>query len=347
MSIINIFAPSWEIQDSYGRIACELAGGLANRGYLVNKFGDGAPDIPIHPALGGIFLGYPTQYDSYWYPLASFGHRIAITMFESTKLLDGWANALNKCSAVIVPAEFLNDIFRDNGIVSDIHAHPLGVSSEFLTHNMRRCNSGKPITFFAIVDRGVRKGGFKALEAFNRAFGEDMNYRLVLKSREEGALSGFNLLNENVEIIAADYSNEELADLYHRCDVMIFPTCGEGFGLPPREFAGTGGIALATAWGGTADNLREWGIPLPYSMETAWADKVWYGKQGDWASVDVDVLAKTLRLIANNIQIFAEDAVQSAKFVRETYQWSSFVDGVEQVWKQVSQPEVQYASISN
>lgn len=337
MSIINIFAPNWEIQDSYGRIACELASGLEQRGYLVNKFGDHALQQPIHPTVGGLFLGYPTQFSEYGFPLAKLGNRIAITMFESTKLLDGWSEALNTCDAVIVPANFLVDVFKSSGVTSEIHVQPLGISEEFSIHNMRQYEADQPITFLAIVDRGVRKGGFKALEAFHRAFGDDMNYRLVLKSRAIGALENLNLLNPNVETIAADYSNEEMADLYRRCDVMIFPTCGEGFGLPPREFAATGGIALATDWGGTADDLREWGVPLPYSMCPAWIDKSkWYGKQGEWASVDVDDLTRTLRLVADNILEFAEKTVLAGEFARETYQWNSFIDGVESIWKETA-----------
>lgn len=343
MSIINIFAPNWEVQDSYGRIASELADGLSARGYYVNPFGYGAQNKPIQIATGGLFLGYPTQFNSYAYALNQVGPRLAITMFESTKLLDGWAEQLNQCDAVVVPAQFLVDVFQANGVKTAIEVHPLGISSDFLTHDLRVADPERPLTFLAIVDRGLRKGGWKALEAFSRAFGEDERYRLVLKSRKDGTLARFKIANRNVETIAEDYSNAEMAQLYRRCDAMIFPSCGEGFGLPPREFAATGGLALATHWGGTADDIEQWGIPLPYRMTTAWADKVWYGKQGTWASVDVDELAHILQSLANNFEAFTERVSDASAFVAEQYSWSAFVDAIESIWKRISAKEIVYA----
>ena len=335
---INIFSPNWEVQDSYGRIACELASGFEQRGYHVNKFGDGISGL-IRPALGGLYLGYPTLfeefYDDQFGVFATKGKRVAITMFESTVLPDEWVEPLNKCDAIVLPAKFLIDIFRDNGVKTALHVQALGISKEFSIHNMRSMRTD-PFTFLAIADRGIRKGWGKAIEAFLKAFGDDENYRLILKCREQGALSNLSLTNTNIDIIAEDLSNEEMADLYRSCDAMIFPSCGEGFGLPPREFAATGGIAIATNWGGTADDIRKWGIPIPYSMQTAWEDKhIWFGKMGDWADVAVQDLATTLKFITNNRQLCFEDAIKSAEFVQGKYQWSAFVDGVEKVWLQV------------
>ena len=349
-SVINIFSPNWETQDSYGRIALELKKGFEAKGYHVNPFGDNAPITVLQPAWGGLFLGYPTLYKDFERQIlfAEFGQRVAITMFESTKLLDGWTENLNRCAAVIVPAQFLVNVFRSNCVKAPLHVLPLGVSSEFISKpRLRTLSPKRPLTFLAIADRGARKAWDKALFAFEEAFGDDMRYKLILKSRKPS----FSIANPNIEQIGRDMSNEQLAKLYRRADVMIFPSCGEGFGLPPREFAATGGIALATNWGGTADALQMWGVELPFKLETAWRDnRKWYGKQGQWANVNQNELVAKLRRVADYFDNFAEDAMKAAKFVAEQYQWSCFVDGVETVWQAAIKPqkpieikEVQYA----
>jgi glycosyltransferase involved in cell wall biosynthesis len=348
-SAINIFSPNWVTQDSYGRLAEELALGFEAKGYHVNRFGDGAPDKQvIRPTFGGLFLGYPTlfqkHYEQTWGVLATMGPRVAITMFESTKLLPGWAEGLNHCNAVIIPSQFLVRAFRENGVKAPLHVFPLGVSQEFLAEpTLRTFSPSKPLTFLAIHDRGERKGGNAALFAFEEAFGDDMRYKLILKSRK----IPFSLSNPNVEQIGEDLSNAELAALYKRADVMIFPSRGEGFGLPPREFAATGGIAMATSWGGTADALQMWGVELPYKMATAWRDKrEWYGKLGNWAEVPQEEIVVRLGLIADYFEYFAKNAMKASAFVAQEYQWSKFADSVESVWKKVSEAkpkEVKYA----
>lgn len=339
--IINIFSPAWEVQDSYGRIATELANGFRLRGYHVNYFGDGAPSDSKLPATGGIFLGYPTDFDSYGYPMGQVGSRLAITMFESTKLPDGWSDALNRCQHVIVPASFLVDVFQDNGVDAPVSVVPLGITDEFLRNRKR--SRGQKLTFLAIADRGHRKAWKKVAHAFVTAFEDSDKHELILKCRQGGVLDSFTIKNDNIHAIAEDYSNSQMAALYLSADVMIFPTCGEGFGLPPREFAATGGISLATNWGGTADDLREWGVPLSYNKIDAWADNPeWYQQMGKWASVDVNDLANTLRMVDSDFELFADDAINSAEFVRETYQWSHFVGAVADEWSKMM--EVQHAN---
>jgi glycosyltransferase involved in cell wall biosynthesis len=342
---INIFSPNWAVQDSYGRLAVELALGFEQRGYHVNRFGDGAPEHQaIRPTFGGLFLGYPTLFKRFYSEkygaFANMGPKLAVTMFESTKLPHDWKDNLNRCGAVVVPASFLKPVFRKSGVKAPIHVLPLGVSQEFIQARLRTLSSERPLTFLAIADRGERKASSKAIHAFVQAFGDDMRFKLILKSRHKG----FTLTNPNIERVVGDLSNAEMAELYQKADVMIFPSCGEGFGLPPREFAATGGISLATNWGGTADALREWGIMLPAKMGDAWRDKRdWYKKLGQWAEIDHDTLVLKLRLISNYFEYFAQQAFdQAAPFVAENYQWGQFAGGVEAIWRKVS--EVKYAS---
>src|SRR5688572_6590264 len=103
MSTITVYAPGhFDYADSYGLIACQLARHLTRLGVRVNAVARGhtvmdnqPPDVravterPIQPSLGGIVLGYPTGYASQS-GLLFAGPRVAITMFESSKLPADW-----------------------------------------------------------------------------------------------------------------------------------------------------------------------------------------------------------------------------------------------------------------
>jgi len=230
--VLSIYSPQWDHHDSYGILAHRLANHLDGH---VNRLSlDDADGVSIRPSPGGIMLGYPTLIENYS-PMARFGKRIAVTMFESTRLPEGWADALNRVDAVVVPAVFLVKIFRDAGVTVPIHVVPLGVDEAYMRVD-RLPRGNRPYTFLAIADRGMRKGWDLAWHAFRSAFGDSYRHKLILKCRE-GGMEHLKSGDDNVEIFRADLSVDEMAKLYARCDCMVFPTRGEGFGLPPREFA--------------------------------------------------------------------------------------------------------------
>lgn len=333
MGIINVATPSWDTCDSYGILATELAAGLEHSGYYINRFGNDAPlEQQIRVTFGGILLGYPTLYQSYP-AFTQYGTRIAMTMFESTQLPDGWGENLNAMDGISVPSQFVVDVMRECGVEVPIHVHPLGISEVFTRQVVpREWTADEPLTILAIGDRGKRKGWDVALSAFVAAFGEDERYKLILKARQ----FPFKFKNANIEIIAEDYSDEEMAALYRRSHIMLFPTCGEGFGLPPREFAATGGIVLATNWSGTADDIKHWGIPLEYRMTDAWFGRDdWYKKLGQWAEVNVLDTATKLKAIADDFEHYANFGVQAAEYVAKRYRWQDFANSVDSLWKEV------------
>lgn len=348
---INIFAQGHlDYYDSYGLIACQLARHLTALGMTVNalvhsgaRFINLPDDIAAiaaqqhRPAAGGIFLGYPTSYVGHG-AAAQQRPRIAITMFESSKLPEGWVEVLNGMDAVIVPGGFCRDMFRKSGVTAPIYAVPLGIG-EFYRYAHR--SADRPLTFLAFRDRGERKGGVVAEQAFLRAFGTDCRYKLILKGRTPKPGRAFTYTNPNIEVLQRDMSEEELYQLYLSADVLINPNMGEGFGLLPREFAATGGIALATEWGGTADDLPLWGWPLPYTLVKAeWRGHPVFANQelGLWAQPHEEGIAQCLRIVAANIESYRTVAKLWAGRVAEMYSWQRFAERVLTIWEQVSAP---------
>lgn len=346
MTTLNIFAPSWDERDSYGRVAVELREHLARRGVIANPLGGDIPedarwgdDVVIHPAFGGFLLAWPTNFRDYGL-MSQHAPRVAITMFESTVLPDKWAQELNRCDAVIVPSQWLIEVFREAGVTAPIHVVPLGISDSF--QYQPRVEADAPFTFIAIGDGGERKGAARAAFAFRRAFGYDERYRLILKVRPKNAVGKY--IDSNIVRVAEDLSERELAALYGRCDCMVFPTAGEGFGMPPREFAATGGMVIATDWGGTADDIDQWGIPLRYTMGKAWDGHAELDGIGEWAYPDIDHLAALMREVAQ-VPLAERNArgLAAADAVRRLYSWETFGDCAYAIWKAAAEHPVSIA----
>jgi len=342
MIALDLISPTFDWYNSYGRLAGELLLHLTDLGVRVNAV---SPHVhfesqprrlrallrrPRVRAKGSIALGYPTLYEAFGGKRRR-GARVAVTMFESTQLPDGWADKLNTCQAVIVPSRFLVDIFRSNGVTAPIEVVPLGISEAF--QPVARPAHPRPFRFLAMGDNR-RKGWDVAFRAFHMAFGRDPAYELVIKVRRKGFR--FEVRAENVRTIAEDMTNEELATLFGSVDAFVFPTRGEGFGLPPREAAATGLPVITTAWGGTADDLVAWGYPIRYRLVDAWPDDPKLKGLGLWAEPDVEHLAEQMRYVASGAPGVRAMAEHSARRVRNLYSWRRFAEGVLEAWKRAA-----------
>jgi glycosyltransferase involved in cell wall biosynthesis len=347
MQILNVCTPGHaDPFDSYGLICCQLARHLTALGCYVNVLALGdrqhanqPEDVktitgqPILPALGGVLLGYPTSHNMHT-GLCDIGPKVALTMFESSKLPEGWADILNTMNAVIVPSSFCADVFAEGGVTAPIHVVPLGVGEVYKP--VQRPTDG-PFTFLAFLDRGRRKGGIAALQAFVQAFGDDTGYRLILKSRRPRIVA--DITNPNITLIQQDMTEQELYQLYCTAHALVNPNMGEGFGLIPREFAATGGIAMATGWGGTADDIDVWGVRLPYRLIKAdWGGhKRFAGKDlGSWAEPDIEGVAALMRHVADERQVYTNRAMQQAPHVPTMYNWRDFASNVLKIWQEAT-----------
>ena len=343
---INICFPhNIDPYDSYGLLGCQLARQLSRMGVYVNLFARGEEQLPaqdaelrdlvmqpVRASLGGIFLGYPTGFAVHDNPLLHLGPRIGLTMFESSKIPEEWVPAMNEMDHIVTPTKWGKRLFEADGVTVPITVARLGINPAY---RLRPRSPGRrPITFLTFIDRGKRKGGISATNAFIQAFGDSPDVKLIIKGREAKIELGF--INPNIETIQKDMTENELADLYASTDVLVNPNMGEGFGLIPREYAGTGGIALATGWSGTGEDIEKWGWPLPYELVSA----DWRGARqlegrdlGEWAKPDVPGVAQVMKHIVANIGQYRAEAERRAPALEKFYSWESYAQIILRRWR--------------
>lgn len=352
--IINIYAPDWDPFTGYGRIALELATRLHRAGVYVNALGvpyqewekvhnQAVKDAIYHPikvSTGGIVLGYPTKYDELGGALLWAGPVIAITMFESTKLPEGWARVLNKCKKVIVPANFLKKVFKNSGVLATPTVIPLGVSSNYSF--VQRRKPPDVFKFLCVADRGPRKGWRETVQAYHQAFGDRQDVKLIIKTRDPHIIK--DITNINCEFIDGSFSEGQMQELFASVHCFVNPNYGEGFGLLPREAAATGLPVLVTKWGGTADGLPGWGYPIRHKLVHAWEGHPTMDKQdlGKWAAPDVEHLVEQMLHVVKpaTYEMWHRLPVESAQqdrrvsaYVEKHYQWQQFTDAVWTEWE--------------
>lgn len=324
---INLFSPAWNIEESYGRVATELSNGLNNLGISTNCFGSDAPDKPVEFSFGGILMGYPVNYYK-WYTVLKHAKAISLSMFESDALPEGWTDALNQFDGTIVPSSWLVDLYRNSGVTIPIDVIPLGISRGFLYKP--RIETGK-FRVVAIGDGGSRKACWRAMFAFVGAFGDDPDVELIIKARN---FTNNRFSNKNIRVIVDNYSDSEMNELYQSADMMVFPSCGEGFGLPPLEFAKTGGIVAATNWSGMADYINEIGFPISYEMGEAWAGNKKLAGVGKWAEADIEEIVETMRHVRSmSVEERNKMGLAASEYVSKNYRWDTFAQQVKEVWE--------------
>lgn len=345
--VLDVACDDWDPLESYGQLAWRLVGGLESRhGATINLVGgrrrptadladrlrrDCAAIAP-RPASGSILLGYPPLYRTWGNALAA-ATRLAVTMFESSELPSGWVDVLNRLEAVVVPCSWLETVFRDAGVTAALHRVPLGIKECYVpTH---RPAGRSPFTFLTIATPYPRKGWDIAVRAFDVAFGRSVDHRLIIKMRA-GRMLPVRIVHPRVEILAEDLDDTGMAELFRSVDAFVFPSRGEGFGLPPREAAATGLPVVATNWGGTADDIENWGWPLRSSPVKAWPGHTRHGGLGTWAEPDVLHLAELMRMIAAGGPVVQARAMENAERVRHLYPDQSLIDGVWRIWNQNS-----------
>jgi len=314
------FIGTFNENDGYGRMSIHLARALCRAGVDVEAVS--IYDIKRHrtfkrpvisatsPDTWGKITGKP-----FW----------GLTMWESSKLPESWVEWINQdgVDGVIVPSEFNRQVFIESGIEKSVAIVPLGVDAGEYPY-VERPVGRRPYTFLLLGELGgLRKGVPYAYQAFWQAFKGNGNARLILKTRGNDQ----NLPtcgDANVEIINAEYGWEMMKELYRAADCFVFPSRGEGYGLPPREAASTGLPVIATDWSGLQEGgIENYALPLKVKrMITAlYGPPEIHAQVGVWAEPDVDELAWLMRWCYEHQAEAKEKGRRASEWIKANCTW--------------------------
>lgn len=238
---------------------------------------------------------------------------IFMSTFEADRLPNEFIEPANQALAVIVPDIWVKNVFIESGVTVPVYIMPEGITDHTIWNPEER-----PFTFlhFDFTSFANRKGGDLVLEAFLSEFGNLQDRaKLILKGRSHYFPPQHKY--NNVEYIFENYSQKQMDDLWKRTNCFVFPSRGEGFGLPPLEAMGHGIPTIMTK-GSAMETASWWGIPLSVTKKVP-AKYDGLTGYGHWDLPDISQLKSLMKMVFNNYQREKQNAVFNSEIVWQQY----------------------------
>jgi glycosyltransferase involved in cell wall biosynthesis len=247
---------------------------------------------------------------------------VGFTMFETTQIPKYWDKYINEnAERLFVPSLDNKKLFRNCGVKIPIDVVPLGLEPSYwsLTEKVPR----KDFVFMISGLLDKRKGADIAIEAFKESFKPHEKVKLLLKSRD-GVFDYNNIKLDTKRMLLVDQrlSPQGMVELLSMVDCFVFPTRGEGFGLPPLEALATGTPVIVTNAGSTGDTFNSKYMfpikndgyePCHYSGSAHWGDL------GEWLNPSVEDCAEKMRYVYEHYDEAMEMAIAGSKWVKNKY----------------------------
>ena len=250
-----------------------------------------------------------------------FQKNICIVPWETTTIPRTWVERINMCNALFVPCKQNIEAFRSSGVHIPIELTHWGIDTTKF-YSIERPE--RPLfTFGTMGALSVRKGTDLLVDAFTEAFPTEKDVRLICKTSYNQYT--FMTHDKRIEVQISPITHEELMrDFFQQIDCFVFPTRGEGWGLPITEAMATGVPAIATNWSGPQEFMQEDdGYLLDHTMSdaTAFSNDVYKENCGQWAEPSKEHLIHFMRHAYNNREEVRDKGARAAKRMKRDFPW--------------------------
>lgn len=265
-------------------------------------------------------------------PMLRSPRAVAYTMWETSRIPDSshpelfgdWAQLINKhVQRLVVPCQHNTEVFASCGVELPVSVIPYGLDTDFWPF-IERPKDRPTFTFVQLGDLTERKGPRETVAAFQRAFPDEQDARLILKTQwgHLGHITNGQMPNINdprIEIINDTWSRSRVLGLLWMSDAFVWPSRGEGFGLPPVQALLTGMPVITT----THTGMAEWfDAKYAYGVRSVGTSPA--PLYGEWFEPDVDHLAEQMRKVYENRAAAVRKAKAGAAHLRKQFSLDAY-----------------------
>lgn len=260
-------------------------------------------------------------------------YKIGYTMLEVDGLPTEWVQQANLMDEIWVPSHFNVETFQHSGVQRPIYVMPLGVDPNYFNPDIQGHRFTEKFTFLSNFEWGIRKSPLELIQTFCNEFSNEDDVILILKISNLNP--SINVLEEirnlnlgsNIRKIKLIFNQDipywMLGSLYRSVDCFVFPTRGEGWGLPILEAMACGIPSIATDWSGQREFLNsETAYPIQVKRLVPAQHSSPYYEGFNWADPDWEHLAHLMRHVYENREHAKQRAAQVSQRVLEQWSWN-------------------------
>jgi len=262
----------------------------------------------------GIRMSTPPSFN-----LAPGSVKIGFSMWEFIPFPQAWVAGTNMVAANFVPCEQNKQLWIEAGCTQPVYVIPLGADVEVYQYYERPPR--ETFTFVMAGTLSARKNPNMVVEAFLDLFKDVDDVYLYIKSAPYLA-HGFNF--DKIKVINDLYEEGEMAEMYKSCDVFVYPSQGEGWGMSPCEAMATGIPAIAPAHSGMAEYMTdEIGYPIRFepTRNIVGSGPELKGQQFGFAVIKIEDLKELMWHCYKHRDEVREKGKKAAQRMRERFTW--------------------------
>lgn len=244
------------------------------------------------------------------------------TAWEANRMPRAFVEGCLRADRVVVPCGYNKLVLEQEvwragyGVRLDVRVVPHGYDAGAYPFVERE--AGRPFRFLWVGAPNIRKGWDLAVRAFGEEFRPWEPVELVLKTSSIGDVTGYLRAFGRVVWVCERYTMEQMRDLYESCHAFVFPSRGEGWGLPALEAMGSGLLVIAPSHTGLAEFVSERTALVP-SVE--WLEGE-YGVPVRVPTVRVRSLRRLMRLAYERYEEYRPMMRAAAAWVRGCFTWN-------------------------
>ena len=276
---------------------------------------------PIEQAGAMIWHDQPREQWLY----SPFKKNIAIVPFETTVIPQSWIGKINQFDALFTLCDQNVEAFKLSGITIPIEKIKWGIDPTVF-YELERPQKDV-FTFGTMGALSIRKGTDVLIQAFKEEFRTEKDVRLICKTSHNNY--PFMDKDPRIELQMGEIPVDELRDeFFKRIDCFVFPTRGEGFGLPPLEAAATGVPIIVTGWSGPMEYIIKdigWTINYEMTPATVFTKEVYREECGNWAEPSKEHLKQLMRYAYEHKDECKEKGKFAAEYVKKFWAWDIII----------------------